>query len=149
MHKVETLTFGGATKTLILAAGGVIGGGIIVMGSFSEDLLLTIITGLAVMGICCAVVLLPRLEISTDGRQLVLDLHPLKRYAFPLAEVEDVRPVSVNAASYGGIGLRFAPGTTGLIMHSGQGIEFTHHSRRYVFSSKDPDKVLRVLALGR
>ena len=54
-----------------------------------------------------------------------------------------------SAASYGGIGLRFGAGTTGLIMHSGQGIEFTHHSRRYVFSSNDPDRVLRALALGR
>lgn len=146
MHQVETLKFRGPIKALVIGAGALIGGGIIILGSLSGDPLLAFIIGLSVMGLCCAVVLLPRLETSTDGRQLVLKLHPFKRYAFPLSEVEGIRPVSVNAASYGGVGLRFAPGTTGLIMHSGQGIELMHQGRRYVFSSDDPEKILHALA---
>ncbi|MBP3036625.1 hypothetical protein J2M53_10225 [Arthrobacter sp. zg-ZUI100] len=147
MHKVETLKFRGPLKALIIGAGIVIGGAIFVMGLSEGEVLVTAITGILVIGLSCAIVVLPKLETSTDGRQLVLNLSPVKRYIFNLSELESIQPTTINAASYGGIGLRFVPGTTGLIMKSGKGIELVHQGKRYVFSSDDPEKVLQELSV--
>lgn len=147
MHKVETLKFRGPLKALIIGAGIVVGGTIFVMGLSEGEVLVTAITGILVIGLSCAIVVLPKLETSTDGRQLVLNLSPVKRYVFNLSELESIQPTTINAASYGGIGLRFVPGTTGLIMKSGKGIELVHQGKRYVFSSDDPEKVLQELSV--
>lgn len=78
---------------------------------------MTSITGALVIGLSCAIVVLPKLE--------------------------SIQPTTINAASYGGIGLRFVPGTIGLIMKSGKGIELVYQGKRYVFSSDDPEQVLQ------
>ena len=149
MHKVEVLKFDAGTKKLLMAIALAVAVLLVVLGFIGDPdpTFRWAMAGTAALtlAISALAVYLPRLETSISDDELSLNLTPLRHYRIPISEIRDLRAVDVNAAAYGGIGLRFSGGATGLIMHSGKGVEFVHGDRRIVFSAQDPDKVIREL----
>ncbi|MBM7846879.1 hypothetical protein [Arthrobacter roseus] len=112
-------------------------------------MVLLIAVGAGTIVLAALIVYVPRLDVSFDGSIVLLNMVPFRKYEIPIAEVQNIRPVDVNAASFGGVGLRSRPGMTGLIMQSGRGVQFQHGERDMVFSSSDPERVVEFLSLPR
>ncbi len=153
MQKLETMRFGGPITLLVMSISVIVGAALIISTFASEsepgEMVVMIAVGVGINALSALIVYVPRLDVSFDGSILLLNMVPFRKYEIPIAEVQNIRAVEVNAASFGGVGLRFRPGMTGLIMQSGRGVQFQHGEREMVFSSSDPQRVVELLSLPR
>lgn len=91
--------------------------------------------------------LLARSGCTVTADHVVLHFRPLPPRRIPRRRIADVRLVEADAATYGGVGLRFRRGVRALILTPGPGIEFTDdRGRRTFVRSRRPEGVLRALA---
>lgn len=71
-----------------------------------------------------------RVTVSREGF-VARGAFGIPRFRIPLAEIESVRMARVDAFSqFGGWGLRWAPGRTGIILRSGDAVEVTRRNGR-------------------
>lgn len=150
MRKLETMRFGGPVKVLVMGIALLTGAALVILAFASEsetaEKVLLVAIGAGIIALAALIVYLPRLDILFDGSVLSLNMVPLRKYQIPIEEIQNMRAVDVNAASFGGVGLRFRPGMTGLIMQSGRGVKFRHGEREMVFSSSNPEHLINALS---
>lgn len=139
---------GATLMAILIAVSIVLAGAAVWMWLAGDDVAAWILTGVVLLvALLTSASTVFRVRTDLDGLEARSALG-WPRFSIPVEDIADVSVVDVSGlAEFGGWGIRFAPGATGVILRNGQALQVARRSgRRFVITVDDPQTAASVLA---